>query len=146
MSTNREAFDSHLEIWKREESMPWQQVRRRVEYSNLLRHIEGTGLRILDAGGGNGIGTVPFAQRGNQVVVADYSEVMVADGQRLVAELGLEKNYSFVVTRLEELPSLIRNQEFDLVICNNVVQYVASVSDVLKAVLEPLRSQGIISI
>lgn len=126
--------------------MPWQQVRRRVEYSNLLRHIEGTGLRILDAGGGNGFGTVPFAQNGNQVVVADYSEGMVADGQKMVAELGLEKNYSFVVTRLEELPSLIRDQEFDLVICNNVIQYVESVSDVLKAILEPLRSQGMISI
>jgi 2-polyprenyl-3-methyl-5-hydroxy-6-metoxy-1,4-benzoquinol methylase len=89
---------------------------------------------------------VPFARNGNQVVVADYSEAMVADGQRLVTELRLEKNYSFVVTRLEELPSLVRDQEFDLVVCNNVVQYVESVSDVLKAILEPLRSQGLISI
>jgi S-adenosylmethionine-dependent methyltransferase len=146
MPTNHEAFDSHLETWKREESMPWQKVRRRVEYSNLLRHTEGARLRILDAGGGNGIGTVPFAQNRSQVVVADYSEVMVADGRRLVADLGLEKNYSFVLTRLENLPDHIHDQEFDLVICNNVIQYVENVADVLKAILRPLRSQGLISI
>jgi hypothetical protein len=42
--------------------MPWQRVRRRVEFSNLLRHVGESDLKILDAGGGNGYASIPFAK------------------------------------------------------------------------------------
>ena len=89
MPNSNQAFDSHLETWKREQTMPWQRVRRRIEISNLLRYPGRSGLRILDAGGGNGYPSIPLAQRGCQVVVADYSEAMITDFQRLMSELGL---------------------------------------------------------
>jgi 2-polyprenyl-3-methyl-5-hydroxy-6-metoxy-1,4-benzoquinol methylase len=54
-------------------------------------------LEILDAGGGNGYATIPFAQNGCEVVVADYSEAMVTDGQKLMSELGAgSRFYTFV--------------------------------------------------
>jgi len=72
MPTSNQVFDSHLETWKREQEMPWSRIRLKVEISNLLRHVGQSGLKILDAGGGNGYATIPFAQNGCQVVVADY--------------------------------------------------------------------------
>jgi S-adenosylmethionine-dependent methyltransferase len=146
MPTDNQTFDSHLETWKREQAMPWQRVRRKVEISNLLHHVGQSGLRILDAGGGNGYPSIPFAQNGCQVVVADYSEAMVSDGRRLMSELGLDKDVSFILTRLEDLSSVIHDQEFDVVLCHNVLEYVESVPVVLRSILRPLKSQGVVSI
>jgi len=146
MPTSNQAFDSHLETWKHHQTMPWSRVRMKVEVSNLLRHVGQSGLKILDAGGGNGYVSIPFAQNGCQVVVADYSQAMLTDGQRLMSELGLDSSVSFVLTRLEDLSSVIHDQEFDVVMCHNVLQYVESVPAVLRSILRPLKSRGVVSI
>lgn len=146
MPTSNQAFDLHMEAWKREMAMPWQQVRLKVEISNLLRHVGQPGLKILDAGGGNGYASIPFAQNGCQVVVADYSKAMITDGEKLMTELGLDKRVTFVEVRLEELSNAIRTQDFDVVMCHNVLQYVESIPIVLRSILKPLKSHGIVSI
>lgn len=146
MPTSNQAFDLYVETWKREMALPWQQVRLKVETSNLLRHVGQVGLKILDAGGGNGYASIPFAQNGCQVVVADYSKAMITDGEKLMSELGLDKRVTFVEARLEDLSSVICNQDFDVVMCHNVLQYVESIPVVLRSILRPLKSRGIISI
>lgn len=146
MPTSHQAFDLHLETWKCEEAMPWQQVRRKVEISNLLRHVGQAGLKVLDAGGGNGYASIPFAQKGCQVVIADYSKAMIADGEKRMSELSLDQRVTFVEARLEDLATAIHDQDFDVVLCNNVLQYVESIPEVLRSILRPLKSQGIISI
>jgi S-adenosylmethionine-dependent methyltransferase len=146
MPTTNQAFDSHLETWKREMAMPWNRVRLKVEISNLLRHVGQSGFKILDAGGGNGYASIPLAQNGCQVVVADYSEAMLADGRKLMSELGLDRSVSFVLTGLEDLSSAIHDQDFDVVLCHNVLQYVEDIPLVLRSILRPLKSQGIVSV
>jgi len=146
MPTSNQAFDSHLEPWKREMARPWNRLRLKVETANLLHHVGDSGFTILDAGGGNGYASVPYAQNGCQVVVADYSEAMVTDGRKLVSKLGLDKSVSFVLTTLEDLSSAIHDQQFDVVLCHNVLQYVESIPAVLRSILRPLRSQGVVSI
>jgi S-adenosylmethionine-dependent methyltransferase len=135
-----------LETWKREEEMPWQRIRRKVEISNLLRHVGQSGLKILDAGGGNGYASMPFAQNGCHVVIADYSKAMITDREKLMSELGLDKRVTFVEARLEDPSNVIRDQDFDVVLCNNVLQYVESVPVVVRSILRPLKSHGIVSI
>ncbi|MCP4525237.1 MAG: methyltransferase domain-containing protein [Aestuariibacter sp.] len=146
MPTSNQDFDSYLETWKHHQTMPWSRIRLKVEISNLFRHVGQSGLKILDAGGGNGYACIPFAQNGCQVVVADYSEAMLIDGQRLMSELGLDKNVSFVLTRLKDLSNAIYDQDFDVVLCHNVLQYVESIPVVLQSILQPLKSQGVVSI
>jgi S-adenosylmethionine-dependent methyltransferase len=146
MTTSNQAFDQHIETWKREEAMPWQQVRRKVELSNLFHHVGQSGLKVLDAGGGNGYASIPFAKNGCQVVIADYSQAMITDGQKLMSELGLDKHVTFVEARLEDLSSVIRDQDFDLVLCNNVLQYIENIPVVLRSILRPLKPQGLLSI
>ena len=80
MATSNQALTLHVETWKREQAMPWQRVRRKVEISNLLQHVGRSGLKILDAGGGNGYASIPFAQNGCQVVIGDYSKEIITDG------------------------------------------------------------------
>jgi S-adenosylmethionine-dependent methyltransferase len=146
MPTSHQAFDAHLETWKREMAMPWNRLRLKVELSNLLRHVGPSGLKILDAGGGNGYASIPFAREGCQVVVADYAPAMLTDGQELVSELGLDGRVSFLLTRLEELSRVLHDQDFDVVLCHNVLQYVENIPVVLRSILRPLKSRGIVSI
>jgi S-adenosylmethionine-dependent methyltransferase len=138
MATDNQAFDSHLDTWKRELAKPWSRVRLKVEIANLERHVGRSGLTILDAGGGNGYACVPFARDGCHAVVAD--------GRKLMSELGLEKRVSFVLTRLEELPAAIHDRAFDVVMCHNVLQYVEDVPAVLRSILRPLKPRGIVSV
>jgi S-adenosylmethionine-dependent methyltransferase len=63
-----------------------------------------------------------------------------------VSELGLDERVSFVLTRLEELSSVLPEKAFDLVLCHNVLQYVDSVPVALRSVLALLKSQGIVSV
>ena len=125
---------------------PWSRIRLKVELSNLLRHVGPSGLKVLDAGGANGYASIPFAQNGCQVVVADYAEAMLTDGQKLMSELSLDQRVSFVLTRLEDLSNVIPDQVFDVVMCHNVLQYVENVPLVLRSILQPLKPQGIISV
>jgi S-adenosylmethionine-dependent methyltransferase len=127
-------------------ALPWQRLRQKIEISNLVRHVGQSSLKILDAGGGNGYASIPFAENGCQVIVADYSEAMLSDGQKLMSELGLEKNVSFVLTSLEDLSSVIHDRDFDAVMCHNVLQYVEDIPIVLRSILRPLKSQGLVSI
>ena len=146
MTAGSQAFDEHVEAWKREMARPWNRLRLQVEIANLLRHAGDSEFTILDAGGGNGYASIPLAQNGCRVVVADYSEAMVADGQKLVSELGLEERVSFVRTGLEDLSGAIHDREFDVVLCHNVLQYVESIPHVIREILRPLKAQGIVSI
>jgi len=146
MPAGSQAFDAQVDAWKREMARPWNRLRLNVEIANLLRHAGRSGFTILDAGGGNGYASIPLAQKGCRVVVADYSEAMVADGRKLVSELGLEERVSFVRTGLDNLSSVIHDREFDVVLCHNVLQYVESIPHVMRQILRPLKAQGIVSI
>ena len=146
MAAGNQAFDAHVEAWKREMARPWNRLRLNVEIANLRRHVDHSVFTILDAGGGNGYASIPFAQDGCRVVVADYSEAMVADGRKLVTELGLDHRVSFVLTPLESLSSVVHDREFDVVLCHNVLQYVESMPHVMREILKPLKAQGVVSI
>ena len=69
-------FDAQIEQWRREEDQPWYRIKRRQVQVNLARHLAGSGLRILDAGGGNGLDSLPLAAQGHHVVIVDYSQAM----------------------------------------------------------------------
>jgi S-adenosylmethionine-dependent methyltransferase len=79
-------------------------------------------------------------------VIVDYSQAMIADGEKRMSELGLDKSVTIVAAQLEDLPGDIRSQSFDLILCNNVLQYVESVPAVLRSILQPLKSQGMVCI
>lgn len=146
MTTDSDAFDTHIETWKREEAMPWARIRRKVEHANLIRHTGPSGLKILDAGGGNGYASLPFARNGCSVVVADYSPQMIAFGREMCSELGLGDRLRFVATGLQDMESAISDQDFDVVLCNNVLQYVDDLHRAVRAILRPLKPGGYVAV
>src|SRR5512147_598920 len=90
MTTSATVFDSHFEQWIKEQGMPWNVLRSKLIRANLARHLGAGTLHILDAGGGNGVDSLPLAQQGHFIEIVDYSEQMLADAVRRAEQADLQ--------------------------------------------------------
>jgi S-adenosylmethionine-dependent methyltransferase len=79
MSTSATTFDGNIARWKQEMNFPWGKLKYKLVQANLARHLGQNQLRILDAGGGNGLDSIPLAAQGHIVDIVDYSQEMLAD-------------------------------------------------------------------
>ncbi len=88
----------------------WKKLARFADSSDTGRSdTSGSGLRVLDFGGGDGRLVVPFAEHGCDCFVVDYAPQSVAQ----VTRLG---------TTLDDLDE---DERFDIVVCSHVIEHVA---------------------
>ena len=146
MSATPDAFDRHIEQWINEQATPWGQLRYRLTQANLAKYLGSTPLHILDAGGGNGVDSLPLARRGHFVEIVDYSGQMLADAARRAAQEGLQDLINLHQANVHEVGSLFPDSHFDVVLCHNVLQYVEDVPALLKSLARPLKESGLLSL
>ena len=146
MTLSKNPFDQHISSWKTEQDQPWMDLRYRLEYQNICRHIDAQALTILDAGGGNAANAIQFAQKGHHVTVVDSSPAMLADGLSSAQESGVVERIKFIQADLSELPKLFPDPRVDLVLCHNVIQYLDDPDQTLRALVHLLRSGGFLSL
>lgn len=146
MPTSSLIFDTHLAAFKEMQSQPWGKLRYSLALANLARYADGRAWRVLDAGGGNGLDTVLFAQQGHTVALADYSAEMLAEAKRHVETSGVAERVTFHQTDLAGIPALFPAPTFDLVLCHNVLQYVDDVTEALALLGRVLKPGGLISV
>jgi S-adenosylmethionine-dependent methyltransferase len=100
----------------------------------------------LDAGGGNGLDAIPLAQDGHHVDLIDSSPAMLAHATANAAAANVADR---IVIHQGEIVPLIAHwppATFDLVLCHNVVQYVADVAALLDALAVLLKPGGLLSL
>jgi len=146
MTKSENPFDVHLSSWKAEQDQPWMNLRYRLEYRNIRRYVGEHELSALDAGGGNAASAIQFAREGHLVTVVDSSEAMLTDGREAAQKAGLDERMKFHQAELVDLPTLFPEPSFDLVLCHNVIQYVEEVDRNLRALVQSLHSNGILSL
>jgi S-adenosylmethionine-dependent methyltransferase len=89
-------------------------------------------LDIVDVGGGTGGLAVQFAALGHSVTVVDPSPDALAAAQRRAAEAGAR--LTAVQGEAASLDSVAGPKAADLVICQNVMEYVDSPADAMTAI------------
>lgn len=98
-------------------------------------------LRVLDIGAGIGQVNQLFAAAGHQVVHSDISAEMVEAARAAHQEAGLSGQYSYLTASLQQLPQVLADecadQQFDLVLCHAVLEWLAEPSRAL-ALMKPL--------
>ena len=146
MSASAQLFDEKLPAFKEQQNAPWGRLRYGLAAANLRRHLPDRPLRILDAGGGNGLDAIPLAAQGHSVTVLDYSPEMLAEARRNAAESGVLERMTFRQADLAAIPALFPEAGFDLALCHNVVQYVDDVEAAFKTLRHALRPGGLISV
>lgn len=143
---NAADFAGKLDAWRHNQDQPWNRLRYRLVEANLLAVIGSAGadggLVILDIGGGDGRDALPLARLGHTVTVVDYVPEMLAEAERRAAEAGVDDR---IATRLVDLAGgrvPVATGAFDVVLCHNVIQYLADPQPVLAACVAALRPAG----
>ena len=146
MATSATEFDNKITRWKQEMELPWAKLKYKLVQSNLAKHLSQIQMSILDAGGGNGFDSIPFATQGHFVDIVDYSREMLADAQSRAMQVGAQERVATHLADVRDISNLFPNLQFDLILCHNVLQYVEDVPALMKALSGLLKSNGIISI
>jgi 2-polyprenyl-3-methyl-5-hydroxy-6-metoxy-1,4-benzoquinol methylase len=139
-------FDNKIALWKQQMELPWAKLKYKLIQSNLAKHLGQTQMRILDAGGGNGLDSIPLAAQGHFVEIIDYSQEMLADARQAVVQANAQERVGTHLADVSDLSKLFPNSQFDLILCHNVLQYVDDISELFRAFSDLLKPDGIISI
>lgn len=97
-------------------------------YDTCTGYVSGTGLKILDYGGGNGKLMLPFVEAGHDCHLIDYNDNPLPG----VVKVG------------SDIEHFATDSKYDVIICSHVLEHVSDVRglvDKLKALLAP---QGVI--
>jgi S-adenosylmethionine-dependent methyltransferase len=139
-------FDTRLAAFQQWQSSPWGRLRYTLTEANLLRHLDDTPQRVLDVAGGNGLDAVRLAVRGHEVTLLDPAGAMLDDAIRTAESFDVADRVHVVQAAALDAPELFGADEFDVVLCHNLLQYVADRYDVLAAIMAPLRRDGLLSV
>lgn len=122
----------------------------RLRLAVLARDLEPwrqqDGLKILDVGAGLGQLTMPFARAGHHITHTDIASEMVDQAQQLHQQNDLAEQYNYHVAALQELPQLLAEQQFDLIICHAVLEWLAEPKQAIATLLKLLAPQGTLSL
>ncbi|MFK7994980.1 MAG: HisA/HisF-related TIM barrel protein [Granulosicoccus sp.] len=141
------AFESGMPRWKEEQSTLRVRLRRSLSHAYLIRHIsELNGLRVMDAGGGNGLASLPIAEAGGIVDVVDRSMAMLHDLEMTAEANGLQDRINAHSCDIRRIGELFNADTFDLLICHNVIQYSPAWEELLVSMSMPLKKGGLLSL
>jgi S-adenosylmethionine-dependent methyltransferase len=149
MQQDANAFDRSMNCWQQWQDSPWGRLRYALAAANLQRHIAHLGagaLDVLDVGGGDGGDAVALAVAGHRVTIVDNSVEMLTAAEQRARAAGVDDRVTCVEADLMGMSADVADDAADVVLCHNVLQYVASVPDALDAAVRPMRPGGLLSV
>ena len=146
MNTPPSVFNDSIDRWIAENDLPWMKLKIEIGLNNLRKHIPAGPLRILDAGGGSGMDAIPLAREGHSIDLVDYSQEMLKAAKANAEREGLADKFQFHNADATQLDQAFPHPQFDVVICHNVLQYVADVPKLLSMLSAVLLPGGILSL
>ncbi|MBG0827853.1 methyltransferase domain-containing protein [Planomonospora sp. ID67723] len=139
-------FDHRLAHFQQWQETPWGRLRYSIVEANLARHLGGHPLRVLDVAGGNGREAVRLAMRGHHVTILDTAPVSLAEAEQHASAQGVADRIEVRKGDACDVPELFPDQDFDLLLCHNLLQYVPDRAAVVRAIAQRLRPGGLLSV
>lgn len=115
----------------------------KMQYEDIARYVE-PGMRVLDAGCGDGVLSIMLAERGAHVTGTDISRPNIERSRIAAEEAGLSGRTEFLVADSEALP--FSDNMFDLVVSSHVLEHLPSFDDGLSEIMRVTKSRAIIAI
>ncbi|MGH9741509.1 MAG: methyltransferase domain-containing protein [Candidatus Acidiferrum sp.] len=103
-------------------------------------------LRALDLGGGTGAMSVRLARKEFQVVLLDSSEEMLGIARKEAGAAGVAEQISFCRADAAQLQELFEAESFDIVVCHNLLEYVADPTAIVRGIASILRKNAVVSL
>ncbi len=141
-----EPFDTYSSAFKDYQVSAPGRLLHNISGANMRRHLEQRPLRVLDAGGGNGVDAVALARDGHALTLLDPSAELLNAAHIGARAAGVDDSMEFVEAGLSDIPSLFPETRFDLILCHNVLQYMDDLRSSLVALSQALVPNGLISV
>ncbi|MFE3019125.1 class I SAM-dependent methyltransferase [Streptomyces sp. NPDC059256] len=139
-------FDERLANFQKWQETPWGQLRYSVVAANLDRHLSDRPLTVLDVAGGNGREAVRLAELGHHVTVLDVAPVSLDGAQELAAAHEVADRVEVREGDAHDVADIFPGQEFDLLLCHNLLQYVPDRAVVVRGIVKCLKPGGLLSV
>ena len=110
------------------------------------KHLNQGPMTILDASGGNGLDSIPFAKLGHDVNIVDFSQEMLADIENESQKGNFQQHITTHLADIHDIADLFPENTFDLILCHNVLQYVQGIPAILENFTRLLKPDGLVSI
>jgi len=146
MSIAATEFDDKITKWKQEMDLPWAKLKYKLDQANLAKHLGQNQMRILDAGGGNGLDAISFAKQGHLVDIVDYSQQMLADIHDRTMQENIGEQIRTHLADVKNILDLFPDTQFDLIMCHNVLQYIDDIPLLFRDFAKLLKPDGVVSI
>ncbi|HEY1469127.1 MAG TPA: methyltransferase domain-containing protein [Candidatus Acidoferrum sp.] len=102
--------------------------------------------RVLDLGGGTGAMSARLAKDGFQVVLLDSSDEMLRISRKEAEGAQVGDRITFCQADADQVRQLFAPNSFDIVICHNLLEYVADPSEIVQSITYILREDGVFSL
>lgn len=112
------------------------------QYEGILRFVQ-SGMRVLDAGCGEGVLSFMMATKGAYVTGCDISEPNIASCLARAKEMGVE-TITFIAADSERLP--FDDSSFDLVVSSHVLEHLPDFDKGLHEIMRVTKKRAIIAI
>ena len=144
------AFDARAAAWEDYVSTPLGRLRQELTLQHLAHHLGSqiANAHVLDMGGGTGGYALALAQQGCHVCLLDFSEQMLDLARRNLIQGGplLTGRMDLVRASAHDLPALFPPEHFDAILCHTLLEYVTQPLEVLRAMVDVLRADGLFSL
>lgn len=126
-------------------------LRLQLLWDDLLATVpclqQGEALDVLDAGGGFGQLGVRLAALGHRIVLAEPAAPMLERARQGFVEAGIDAaRMQFEQASIQQLPAVLGERQFDLVICHAVLEWLAEPLATLGQLLPWLKPGGWLSL
>lgn len=128
-------------------STPAGRLRIELAWENLRRFLPADAVRrrVLDVGGGAGSICLRLAKMEFQVVLLDSAEEMLGIAKKEAEASGIATRISFHHADANRLQELFEAASFDLVVCHNLLEYVADPAAIAAKIAHVLRKDAVAS-
>jgi phosphoribosylformimino-5-aminoimidazole carboxamide ribotide isomerase len=147
-ANQKDSFETSVPGWKAEQNTTWAKFSYELVANNLKKHIpvDSPPLRILDAGGGNGLDSLALARMNHQLEIVDTAQAMLDDANANAALAGVSGRVNTHSIDILNIARKFGEDEFDMVLCHNVAQYVDEIEPLLDVLFKVLKPGGMLSL
>jgi len=123
-------------------------LRSELALENLRGFLPSQGyrLRVLDLGGGTGFASIRLARMEFEVVLLDSSEEMLGIARMEAEANGVDAKIVFCQADAAQVCRLFEAESFDIVVCHNLLEYVADPRAILRSLGKIVRQNAVVSI
>ena len=147
-ASQKDSFENSVAGWKAEQKTTWARFSYELVENNLKNHIpiDSPPLRILDAGGGNGLDSLALARMSHQLDIVDTSQLMLDDANANAALAGVSGRVHTHAMDIFNIGKKFSSNQFDVVLFHNVAQFVDDIEPLFDALFGVLKPGGFISL